>query len=77
MRYSEFMRLMDGEFGEQYASTVVRSHSLWELDGRTAEQAIADGVAPRRVWEAICVAFDVPPERQLGEDRPIVNHPFE
>lgn len=65
---------MRGEFGDAYGSMIASSHSLAALDERTAEQALADGVPARRVWEAVCDAFDVPPERRLGEDLPIVNH---
>lgn len=77
MRESEFMRLMRGEFGDAYAAMIVSSHSLAELGERTAQEALADGVNARLVWSAVCDAFDVPPARRLGEDVPIVNHPFE
>lgn len=77
MRESEFKRLMAEEFGDAYGSMVAGSHVLGELGGRTADEALAGGVPARRVWLAVCDAFDVPPERRLGRDRPIVNHPFE
>ena len=35
-------------------------HVLTELGGRTAAQAIEDGVDPRDVWRALCADFDVP-----------------
>lgn len=77
VRESEFNRLMAGEFGRSYGSMVASGHVLGELDGRTANEALAAGVPARRVWEAVCDAFDVPAERRLGEDLPIVDHPFE
>ena len=35
-------------------------HVLSDLGGRTAAQAIEDGVEPRRVWRALCADFEVP-----------------
>ena len=35
-------------------------HVLTQLGGRTAAQAIEDGVEPRDVWRALCADFDVP-----------------
>ena len=35
-------------------------HVLAGFGGRTAAQAIEDGVEPRDVWRALCSDFDVP-----------------
>ena len=35
-------------------------HVLTPFGGRTAVQAIEDGVDPRDVWRALCADFDVP-----------------
>lgn len=35
-------------------------HVLTPLGGRTAAQAIEDGIDPRDVWRALCADFDVP-----------------
>lgn len=64
MRLSEFWALMEQEFGSGYAVVVARSHSLGELDGRTAAQALEEGVPPRQVWRALCADLDVPPEHR-------------
>jgi hypothetical protein len=68
VRISHFWTLMDDEFGEAYAGSLARDHVLGALGNRTALQALADGEAPRAVWEALCVDMDVPPERRLGRD---------
>ncbi|HET8598893.1 MAG TPA: DUF3046 domain-containing protein [Segeticoccus sp.] len=68
MRLSEFWTLMDDEFGRSYSRSLARDHVLTELGGRTVEQALEAGVRPRQVWEALCDAMDVPPERRLGKD---------
>ncbi len=68
MRMSHFWTLMDDEFGPAYAGSLARDHVLGALQQRTVLQAIADGVPPRDVWEALCDDMDVPPERRLGRD---------
>nr|WP_276546882.1 DUF3046 domain-containing protein [Dermacoccus abyssi] len=77
VRESEFNRLMLGEFGDAYGPMVASSHVLTDLGGRTANEALAEGVPARRVWEAVCDAFEVPESRRLGEDLPIVERPFD
>ncbi|MDN5789519.1 MAG: DUF3046 domain-containing protein [Micrococcales bacterium] len=66
MRMSHFWTLMEDEFGTAYSGSLVRDHVLGALGDRTALVALADGVEPRRVWEAICQDMDIPEERRLG-----------
>jgi hypothetical protein len=63
MRLTEFNELVTGWFGAAYGSSVLADHVLTSLGGRTAAQAIEDGVDPRDVWRALCVDFDVPRDR--------------
>lgn len=58
--------LMNDEFGSEYAAVLVRDLVLTELDDRTGQQALAEGVEPKDVWLAICRAQNVPEERWLG-----------
>ncbi|WP_423202364.1 DUF3046 domain-containing protein [Mycobacterium decipiens] len=60
MRLTEFHERVVLRFGAAYGSSVLVDHVLTDFDGRTAAQAIEDGVEPRAVWRALCVAFDVP-----------------
>lgn len=60
MRLTEFHELVTVQFGAAYGSSVLVDHVLTGFDGRTAAQAIADGVDPRDVWRALCADFDVP-----------------
>lgn len=69
MRHSHFWDLMDDEFGPSYARNLARDLVLDGLDDRTAEQALAAGQTPRRVWEAMCEAMQVPLGRRAGRDR--------
>lgn len=66
MRVSEFWIAMANEFGDAYSRMLARDLVLTEVRGLTAEQAIAAGLEPRRVWLAVCQASDVPSERRHG-----------
>jgi hypothetical protein len=60
VRLTEFNERVVLRFGTTYGASVLVDHVLTGLDGRTAAQAIDDGVEPRDVWRALCVDFDVP-----------------
>ncbi|BBX26174.1 DUF3046 domain-containing protein [Mycolicibacterium alvei] len=60
MRLTEFNELVDGQFGAARGRSLLVDHVLTALQGRTAAQAIEDGVEPRSVWRALCADFDVP-----------------
>jgi hypothetical protein len=60
VRLTEFNELVVLQFGAVYGASVLVDHVLTGLDGRSAAQAIEDGVEPRDVWRALCVDFDVP-----------------
>jgi len=66
VRLSEFWNAMADEFGEAYGRVLAHDLVLGEVGGRTAEQAIRDGVDTRAIWIALCRASDVPPERWYG-----------
>ena len=68
VRMSHFWTLMEDEFGAAYAGSLARDHVIGALGNRSVVQALADGVAPREVWEALCEDMDVPAERRLGRD---------
>ena len=59
---------MRDEFGAGYARSVASDQALTDLGGRTTDEALAAGVAPARVWQALCAAMDIPPGRRLGAD---------
>ena len=60
MRLTAFHELVDAQFGSVRGASLLVDHVLTRLGGRTAEQAIEDGVDPRDVWRALCADFDVP-----------------
>ena len=60
MRRSEFGELADHVFGPALARTSVRDLVLEPIGGRTAEQALDEGLPVRAVWTALCDELDVP-----------------
>lgn len=57
---------MQAHFGPVRAPSVAHDHVFAELDGRTADEALAAGVDPRRVWYAVCDVFEVPDSLRYG-----------
>ncbi|MWA04459.1 DUF3046 domain-containing protein [Actinomadura sp. LD22] len=64
MRLTVFWDRMNQQFGEAYAQSVAKDYVMAELDGRTIEQALADGEPAKRVWQAVVATFDVPSRLQ-------------
>jgi Protein of unknown function (DUF3046) len=60
VRLTEFHELVEGRFGQARGASMLVDHVLASFGGRTAAQAIEDGVDPRDVWRALCADFDVP-----------------
>ncbi|MBB6121960.1 DUF3046 domain-containing protein [Nocardiopsis algeriensis] len=60
MRLTVFWRNMHDQFGEAYAESLAKDYVLEGLGSRTVDQALADGVAAKEVWRAVCDAFDLP-----------------
>jgi hypothetical protein len=60
VRLTEFHVLVDDQFGSVRGASLLVDHVLTGVGGRTAAQAIEDGVEPREVWRALCADFDVP-----------------
>lgn len=67
MRLSQFQELMNDEFGESYSEVLLNDLVLVALGEVTGRAAILDGVDPKDVWLAICVAMDVPRDRWHGK----------
>ncbi|TMQ92184.1 DUF3046 domain-containing protein [Actinomadura soli] len=64
MRLTVFWDRMRQQFGETYAESVAKDYVMAELDGRTIEQALADGEPAKRVWQAVVATFSVPSKLQ-------------
>ncbi len=64
VRLTMFWDLMREQFGDRYAASVAKDHALADLGSRTVDQALADGVEPKLIWQAVCQAFEVPEHRR-------------
>lgn len=60
VRLTVFWDRMNSQFGENYAASVARDYVLAGVGGRTVNQALADGEDVRKIWQAVCDAFEVP-----------------
>lgn len=65
MRHRAFRQAVAEEFGQAHSGVLLRDYWLAAL-GSTPEEALARGVAPREVWQALCVEFDVPESKRHG-----------
>lgn len=60
MRHTEFWARMEHVLGSGYARTWSREHVLADLGGRTVDQALDQGESPKRIWQAVWRALDLP-----------------
>ena len=60
MRHSELWERLNLHLGRGYARVWADTQVLRELDGRTANEALAAGVEPKAVWRAVHAALDLP-----------------
>jgi hypothetical protein len=60
VRLSDFWERMEHHLGATYAHSYARDHVLSTLEGRTVEQALADGEDATRVWRAVVAALELP-----------------
>ena len=60
MRHTEFWARMEQVLGPAYAPVWARQQVITALEGRTVDQALAAGVAPKVVWRAVAEVLDVP-----------------
>jgi Protein of unknown function (DUF3046) len=50
---------MEARFGVVYAGSLAADYRL-PLLGRTVNEALAEGVDAKRVWQAVCAEFEMP-----------------
>ncbi|WP_028657046.1 MULTISPECIES: DUF3046 domain-containing protein [unclassified Nocardioides] len=60
MRHTEFWARMEQHLGAGYARVWATQHVMAALDGRTAQEALDAGVAPKQVWRAVWEALELP-----------------
>ncbi|HWH28896.1 MAG TPA: DUF3046 domain-containing protein [Mycobacteriales bacterium] len=60
MRLSEFWGRMERRLGHGYARSWAADQVLPQLEGRTVEQALAEGEDAKTVWRAVVEATGAP-----------------
>ncbi|WP_017935200.1 DUF3046 domain-containing protein [Nocardioides sp. Iso805N] len=60
MRHTEFWTRMEGALGPGYAGVWASQYVIAELEGRTAQEALESGYAPKEVWAAVWRALQLP-----------------
>lgn len=60
MRFTEFWARMHQVLGPTYAAVWASQQVLSDLGGRTVEEALAAGEAPKTVWRAVAERLDLP-----------------
>lgn len=69
MKHSEFHEALTAVFGVSYATAVLHDLALPTLRSRTAAEALAAGIAPQLVWDAVCLETQQPPEARFHHRR--------
>lgn len=60
MRHTEFWDRMEAALGPAYARSWASLQVIGELGGRTVDEALAAGVAPKQVWRAVWAVLELP-----------------
>ena len=60
MRLTEFWARMEAALGPAYARSWAHSHVLAGLDGRTVDEALAQGEDAKSVWLEVWRALELP-----------------
>lgn len=60
MKHSEFWLRMEHHLGSTYARSWATSQVLGTLDGKTVDEALEDGMAPKQIWRAVHEALALP-----------------
>lgn len=69
MKQSEFQKALAQQFGSSYGQALFQDLILPECSGRTAQQALAEGVSVREVWIALCRETGAPSSSYYGMGR--------
>jgi hypothetical protein len=60
VRHTELWARMDHHLGSGYARVWATQYVMGELGGRTTQEALDAGFAPKEVWRAVWAALDLP-----------------
>lgn len=57
MRLTDFWARLEQAFGPAYARSLAADHAFADLDGRTIDDAIAQGEETATIWRAVVAAY--------------------
>jgi DUF3046 family protein len=57
VRLTDFWSRLEEAFGGAYARSLAADHIFRELDGRTIDEAIAQGVETATIWRAVVATY--------------------
>jgi len=60
MKETELWQRLRGHLGQGYYRVWASQYSLADLDNRTVDQALADGVPSKNIWRAVWEALELP-----------------
>jgi len=60
MRHTEFWERMDLALGSAYSRSWASLYVIADLGGRTAQEALDAGAAPKEVWRAVWAVLELP-----------------
>jgi hypothetical protein len=62
VKHTELRRRLEAALGAGYWESWSRDHAITELGSRTVVEALAAGVEPKEVWEAVWRLLGLPPK---------------
>jgi len=60
VKHTEFWSRLEHALGKDYARSWASMFVLTELGSRTVDEALAAGVPPKQVWQAVWAALELP-----------------
>ena len=60
MRHTEFWNRLENHLGTAYYRVWAEQFVIADLGGRTAQEALDEGVSPKQVWRAVARALELP-----------------
>lgn len=60
MRETELWARLDEVLGPAYSRVWANEHTMAELGSRTVTEAIAEGMAVKKIWRAVWLALELP-----------------
>jgi hypothetical protein len=57
VRLTDFWARLEQAFGPTYAHSLAADHTFAELDGRTIDEAVAQGEETATIWRAVVAAY--------------------